>query len=223
MADEDVDDFLFYGERETAVPSTVPRPYQQPLPAPEYLVSSLQGMGNLSNSQSSGPNYARHIGAILATAGRVNAPPKRSREDGDGEEAVATQVGGGHNPSPAGGEGDGEELEDTLFGVATQAVPISFDAVMTNQLCPPSNRHRSATWSEEENQRFSDCLQQFGTDFSMIVHMFPGRSRKEILARYKKLQRTNPDALAHLLAQRKVSFPIDEFERWKKRSLDHKK
>lgn len=42
---------------------------------------------------------------------------------------------------------------------------------------------------------FPDCLQalrEFGTNFAMIQHLFPGRTRKQVLLKYKKEEKSCP-------------------------------
>lgn len=51
-----------------------------------------------------------------------------------------------------------------------------------------SFRKHSCTkaWSKEETDRLYEALSKVGTDFSLMVGMFPGRSRKQIKAKFKR-------------------------------------
>jgi len=45
------------------------------------------------------------------------------------------------------------------------------------------------------------ALQQFGTDFELIQNLFPGRTRRQVKAKFKNEEKLNPvrlaDALGH--------------------------
>ncbi|XP_062498940.1 transcription factor TFIIIB component B'' homolog [Corticium candelabrum] len=52
-----------------------------------------------------------------------------------------------------------------------------------------SFRKRTSTtkaWTKEETERLYEALSKVGTDFSLMVGMFPGRTRKQIKAKFKR-------------------------------------
>ncbi|KAH6782639.1 hypothetical protein C2S51_007932 [Perilla frutescens var. frutescens] len=57
-------------------------------------------------------------------------------------------------------------------------------------------------WSKEDTELFYEAVQQFGTDFSMIAQLFPGRSREQIRNKYKKEERQHPLMLREALTNR---------------------
>lgn len=57
-------------------------------------------------------------------------------------------------------------------------------------------------WSKEDTELFYQAVQQFGTDFSMIAQLFPGRSREQIRNKYKKEERQHPLMLRDALTNR---------------------
>lgn len=52
-------------------------------------------------------------------------------------------------------------------------------------------RDQGVKWTEQETQLFYMALEQFGTDFSLIAKLFPGRSRPQIKRKYLKEVRSN--------------------------------
>ncbi|CAG9462276.1 unnamed protein product [Pedinophyceae sp. YPF-701] len=53
---------------------------------------------------------------------------------------------------------------------------------------PPRDR-----WSLKDTELFYKALEQFGADFSLIERLFPGRTRPQIKAKYKREEKINPD------------------------------
>ncbi|KAM7276470.1 hypothetical protein ACFE04_018336 [Oxalis oulophora] len=47
-------------------------------------------------------------------------------------------------------------------------------------------------WSKQDTELFYEAVGQFGTDFSMIQQLFPGKTRHQIKLKYKREQRQNP-------------------------------
>ncbi|WP_422482684.1 transcription factor TFIIIB component B'' homolog, partial [Pleomorphochaeta sp. DL1XJH-081] len=56
-----------------------------------------------------------------------------------------------------------------------------------------------ARWSKQDTELFYEAVQQFGTDFSMIAQLFPGRIREQIRNKYKKEERQHPLRLREAL------------------------
>ncbi|KAJ7967290.1 Transcription factor TFIIIB component B [Quillaja saponaria] len=57
-------------------------------------------------------------------------------------------------------------------------------------------------WSKQDTELFYEAIQQFGTDFSMIQHLFPGRTRHHIKSKYKKEERQHPLRLTEAVNSR---------------------
>ena len=53
-----------------------------------------------------------------------------------------------------------------------------------------SNRVPSERWGLEETRRFYDALRRFGTDFTMMLTAFPGRTKRQLKNKYKQESRT---------------------------------
>lgn len=50
---------------------------------------------------------------------------------------------------------------------------------------------RTKDWSPEETIRFYRCLHTIGTDFSMMIQLFPNRSRRDLKLKFKKEEKLN--------------------------------
>jgi len=53
-----------------------------------------------------------------------------------------------------------------------------------------SNRVPSERWGLEETRRFYDALRRFGTDFTMMLTVFPGRTQRQLKNKFKRENRT---------------------------------
>ncbi|XP_031252235.1 uncharacterized protein LOC116110139 isoform X2 [Pistacia vera] len=57
-------------------------------------------------------------------------------------------------------------------------------------------------WSKQDTDLFYEAVRQFGTDLSMILQLFPGRTRQQIKLKYKKEERKQPLKLNEALTNR---------------------
>lgn len=73
-----------------------------------------------------------------------------------------------------------------------------------------SKRERPERWDGDETSQFYKALSQWGTDFNLIAQLFPGRSRRQIKAKYKLEERRNPGKL-HLAVLRKLPIDVDSY------------
>lgn len=64
------------------------------------------------------------------------------------------------------------------------------------------NRTPLERWSKSDTELFYKAMQQFGTDFGMIQHFFPGRTRRQVKAKFKIEERKHPLQLANALIHR---------------------
>ncbi|EAT41318.1 AAEL006998-PA, partial [Aedes aegypti] len=54
-----------------------------------------------------------------------------------------------------------------------------------------SRYKRTRDWPPEETIRFYRCLHTIGTDFSMMIQLFPNRTRRDLKLKFKKEERLN--------------------------------
>uniref|UniRef100_A0A0D9VFB2 Myb-like domain-containing protein n=1 Tax=Leersia perrieri TaxID=77586 RepID=A0A0D9VFB2_9ORYZ len=63
------------------------------------------------------------------------------------------------------------------------------------------NRQKRAKWSKSDTDLFYQGLRQFGSDFAMIQHLFPDKSRNQVRQKFKAEERRHPmqvhDAIMH--------------------------
>merc|ERR1719421_1316551 len=55
-----------------------------------------------------------------------------------------------------------------------------------------SRRTHPERWSHADTELFYKALREFGTDFSLIERLFPGRNRRQVKRKWLKEERLNP-------------------------------
>lgn len=88
--------------------------------------------------------------------------------------------------------------EDERFG---RVVETSSQVIVSH-----ARRVTGERWSAAEMALFYECLSQFGTDFTTISENFPGKTRKQVYAKFKKEEKANLRRVELALSKRK---PID--------------
>lgn len=73
-------------------------------------------------------------------------------------------------------------------------------------------RERAIIWNWEAEEKFYDGLRMFGTDFEMISHMFPDRSRRQIKLKFNKEEKAYPEKVNKALIGEKVSIDLEEYK-----------
>ena len=70
-----------------------------------------------------------------------------------------------------------------------------------------SNRVPSERWGLEETRRFYDALRRFGTDFTMMLTAFPGRTQRQLKNKFKRENRTQ-SALVSLALDASIAVDV---------------
>ncbi|KAG0175150.1 Transcription factor TFIIIB component B [Apophysomyces sp. BC1015] len=70
----------------------------------------------------------------------------------------------------------------------------------------------SSRWSSEETDLFYDALSQFGTDFEMVSHLLPGRTRNQVRLKFNREERAHPDKVTDYLLRRKKPVDIKTYQ-----------
>ncbi|KAF7727124.1 Transcription factor TFIIIB component B [Apophysomyces ossiformis] len=73
-------------------------------------------------------------------------------------------------------------------------------------------RKQSSRWSAEETDLFYDALAQFGTDFEMISHLLPGRTRSQVRMKFNREERAHPEKVTDYLFRRKKPVDITKYQ-----------
>jgi len=91
----------------------------------------------------------------------------------------------------------------------------SYDVVYENNEVRNSNYQRfrrrtpRGSWTQDETDKFYDALRKYGTDFTLITMLFPGRTRSQIRNKFKREEKENGPFIDLALKQR---LPIEEDE-----------
>ena len=59
---------------------------------------------------------------------------------------------------------------------------------------------RCERWGLEETRRFYSALRQYGTDFTSMQSMFPGRNQRQLKNKYRKEQNDHSALVERALA-----------------------
>lgn len=73
-------------------------------------------------------------------------------------------------------------------------------------------QQRTKEWPHEETVKFYRCLNTVGTDFSLMLNLFPNRSRRDLKLKFKKEERSNPQLIDKALLKHNT-FDLDELQR----------
>lgn len=63
-----------------------------------------------------------------------------------------------------------------------------------------SKRERTDRWTASENERFYQCLEQWGTDFEIMSKLFRNRTRAQLKRKFNKEDRVNPARVRQALS-----------------------
>lgn len=65
-----------------------------------------------------------------------------------------------------------------------------------------AKRDTAQRWTKTDTDKFFEALSRFGTDFSLVEHVFPTRSRRQIKQKFKREERDNPARVEECLKSR---------------------
>lgn len=84
------------------------------------------------------------------------------------------------------------------------------------------NRHkRTKNWPADETIKFYRCLQAIGTDFSLMLDLFPNRSRRDLKLKFKKEEKLN-GALINKALIYHSTFDVDSLKQMLQEEEDKK-
>jgi hypothetical protein len=105
-------------------------------------------------------------------------------DDSDAEVLPAKRVRGTTPPRPT--------LQSPTATTASDTVPVTPEV-------PKKVKVPSKPWDLEETRRFYDALRRFGTDFTMMLTAFPGRTQRQLKNKYKQESRTQSSLVSMAL------------------------
>lgn len=81
---------------------------------------------------------------------------------------------------------------------------------------------RTKEWPHDETVKFYRCLNTIGTDFSLMLNLFPNRSRRDLKLKFKKEERTNPHLIDKAVLKHNT-FDLDVLQRELEQEEDERK
>ncbi|KAL9684694.1 hypothetical protein QQ045_022135 [Rhodiola kirilowii] len=84
-----------------------------------------------------------------------------------------------------------EDYDDENVAVQESSSYFNYHSFMT--------KTPRVTWSKVDTELFYQGIRQFGTDFTLIQQLFPGRTRNQIKLKYKKEERQHPQRITEAI------------------------
>ena len=73
-------------------------------------------------------------------------------------------------------------------------------------------QQRTKEWQHEETVKFYRCLNTVGTDFSLMLNLFPNRTRRDLKLKFKKEEKNNGQLIDKALLKHNT-FDLDELQK----------
>lgn len=89
---------------------------------------------------------------------------------------------------------------------------VVYDDDMSGSYGYYKRQTRTKEWSQEETVKFYRCLNTVGTDFSLMLNLFPNRTRRDLKVKFKKEEKINPSLIDKALLKFGV-FDLEELQR----------
>ncbi|KAI8880193.1 hypothetical protein K501DRAFT_287025 [Backusella circina FSU 941] len=67
-------------------------------------------------------------------------------------------------------------------------------------------------WSKLETEDFYEAISQFGTDFEMIAHILPGRTRNMVRSKFNKEEKVNPQKVTDYLINKRKKMDLEKYK-----------
>jgi len=130
---------------------------------------------------------------MAAKAKRKREPARPGLEIVNGQMVIRPlEIGGGFESDE---EDDREEVDED-------------SGRSTSTYSSYTNRTRTERWGIEETRRFYSALQQCGTDFTLMLTQFPGRTQKQLKNKFRKETKDQPDLISKALDP-KSAIPLN--------------
>ena len=85
---------------------------------------------------------------------------------------------------------------------------VDEESGMTSTYSSFTDRIRTERWGIEETRRFYKGLQQCGTDFTLMLAQFPGRTQKQLKNKFRKETRERPE-LVNMALDPRIAKPLN--------------
>lgn len=91
-------------------------------------------------------------------------------------------------------------------GATGEAIDVNESDRFVTSATHVRGRQRNDRWTAPQTERFLEAVSMWGSDFEMIARMFPNRDRRQIRAKWRSMERTDPSSL-NMAFRRKL--PVD--------------
>ncbi|KAI7854748.1 hypothetical protein BDC45DRAFT_568992 [Circinella umbellata] len=71
---------------------------------------------------------------------------------------------------------------------------------------------QSARWTPAETENFYDAISMFGTDFEMIKHVLPNRTRNQIRSKFNREEKSHPEKIKEYLIYKKKPIDLEKMK-----------
>lgn len=95
---------------------------------------------------------------------------------------------------------------------ALAASNVVYDDDLSGNYGYYKRQQRTKEWPQEETVKFYRCLNTVGTDFSLMLNLFPNRSRRDLKLKFKKEEKNNPQLIDKALLKHST-FDLDELKK----------
>lgn len=89
---------------------------------------------------------------------------------------------------------------------------VVYDDELSGNYGHYKRQQRTKEWQQDETVKFYRCLNTVGPDFSLMLNLFPNRSRRDLKLKFKKEERNNPQLIDKALLKHNT-FDLDELQR----------
>lgn len=106
------------------------------------------------------------------------------------------------------------DLEEAVEDDLTAPVVNSLSFINDNKRDPNDRRRttiKGDPWTEDSTDAFYEALRMFGTDFTIISNMFPGRSRRHIKLKFVREERADPARIKEALISGQVEMDMSRY------------
>ncbi|CDS13375.1 hypothetical protein LRAMOSA05553 [Lichtheimia ramosa] len=99
--------------------------------------------------------------------------------------------------------------------VDTSAMEVVEETNMTRKLNSQTwgKKSHSARWTPYETMDFYNAIAQFGTDFTMVAHLLPGRTRNQVRNKFNREEKKHPERIKEVLYRKRLPMDMETVKR----------
>ncbi|KAJ8662976.1 hypothetical protein O0I10_001152 [Lichtheimia ornata] len=99
--------------------------------------------------------------------------------------------------------------------VDTSAMEVVEETNMTRKLNSQTwgKKSHTARWTPYETMDFYNAIAQFGTDFTMVAHLLPGRTRNQVRNKFNREEKKHPERIKEVLYRKRLPMDMETVKR----------